>query len=117
MDKYDIAVAYLREHPEEIPDAWNNPSGQVQGENRGEPLFGYVAPNPFRSIVDIGNGLIKCGCLTQVALGEEEAYTDDLTQKIRSDHRIPTKPEDITVNDLEVFAEWQRKIDKELNRK
>jgi hypothetical protein len=116
MDKYDIAVTYLREHPEEIHDAWNHPQGRYEGENLGEPLFGYVAPNPGRSLSILPDGCSKmCGCLTQIVSGVREAYTQELTKQIRADKRIPHS--DITVNDLEVFAEWQRKIDKELNRK
>jgi hypothetical protein len=39
-----------------------------------------------------------------------------LTKAIRADARIPEGPQWITVNDLPVFAEWQRRLDKELKR-
>jgi len=44
------------------------------------------------------------------------AYTDDLTERIRADERIPDDPDRITVAHLPVFAEWQRILDKELKR-
>lgn len=34
-----------------------------------------------------------------------------LTHEIQNDQRIPSNPEKITVADLPVFAEWQRKFD------
>jgi hypothetical protein len=50
------------------------------------------------------------------------AWTDELTEEILEDFRIPEifashdyKPR-ITIELLPLFAEWQRKIDKVLNR-
>lgn len=102
-DKYDEAIAYLTEHPDEIHAAWAD--GWVKGEvDEDEPrrkdscLFDLAGPK-------------GCGCLTQVKLGKYEAMTTGLTTAIRADHRIPLRPQDITVDHLEHFADWQRKID------
>jgi hypothetical protein len=116
MDKYDEAIAYLTEHPEEIHDVWNNanfPCGRP-----GECLFVPVT--------NTDDGLFTCGCLTQVKQGIKEAETPALTAAIRVDKRIPTvivddvkqtiTRFDITVESLPIFAEWQRRIDKELGR-
>jgi hypothetical protein len=94
MDKYDEAIAYLTQHPEEIYDAWNE---------RYLHLFDRCG---LRS---------TCGCLTQVKYEHKQAQTPALTAAIRADDRIP-EAEKITVDDLPVFAEWQRRLDKELGR-
>jgi len=80
--------------------SWNYPEG-------GKQLFGRCSPN---RIIWFGN--TQCGCLTQVKYEMAEAYTPLLTAMIRSDDRIPTSPYTIKEPaDLEVFAEWQRKMD------
>jgi hypothetical protein len=110
-DKYDVAVEYLTEHPEEIEYAWH-----YLGKHPGAPLFVFVTPNG-RLLQDDGTLLLKCGCLTTIrAFQHEEAYTPELTAAIRADERIPSDGKNATVADLPVFAEWQRRIDKELNR-
>ncbi len=94
-DKYDEAIDYLTESPDEILDAWDEALYHSAGD-----LFRYC-----------GDGY-RCGCLTQVKAGQYEAATPELTTEIRADHRIPSDPESITVLDLPVFAEWQRRMDK-----
>lgn len=103
-DKYDRAIEHLAKHPEKIEEAWNmapaRPNGihdDVRGVDDERCLFAVTGPG--------------CGCLTQVRLGTSEAPTPGLTASIRADYRIPRDEEDITVEDLHVFAEWQRKID------
>jgi len=96
MDKYDRAIEHLREHPEDVWLAWHLHSNHPAG-----CLFAYTAPG--------------CGCLTQVKCGRR-APTDELTIAIQSDGRIPENNEDITLEHLPVFAEWQRRLDKELGR-
>ncbi len=100
-DKYDEAVAYLTKHPRKIFDAWDLPDETPHG-----CLF-----MPVR-----GDYSFCCGCLTEVASGLRRACTNELTEAIRADVRIPTNPREITPDDLPVFAEWQRRIDLELNR-
>lgn len=109
-DKYDEAVEYLTEHPEEILQAWYLPSGAPEPDHIGHCLFGIVATHE-----SIGS---HCGCLTQIAACGHypEAETPELTKAIRADMRIPKKGSLVTVEDLPVFAEWQRRIDKELGR-
>jgi hypothetical protein len=97
MDIYDEEVEKLTNNPALIKESWNN----------YHPLF--------RTVDDCGFG--PYGCLTQIKCGDKSASSQDLTERIRSDVRVPMKPEDIKVEDLEVFAEWQRIIDNELNRK
>ncbi len=54
------------------------------------------------------------GCLTIIKGNKDyEAYTHELTKAIHADDRIPKNFADIMVEDLPVFAEWQRKIDAE----
>lgn len=85
-DKYDLEIAKLTEHPELIKQYWG----------RCRPLFQFCGS----------------GCLTQIRRGGNWSYTAELTAAIRADERIPKDVADITVADLPVFAEWQRKIDK-----
>ncbi len=127
-DKYDKAVEHLTENPENIGSAWLNPAG----EGQGGCLFTVVAPldvkaDPWPKRPD-GR---KCGCLTTIRNAGKVPYidgggsphkmpalawTDDLTERIQADERLPKLPTEITVQHLPIFAEWQRRIDKELNR-
>lgn len=102
-DKYDDAIAYLEKNPGEILDAWGFPSTHSAG-----CLFSYVGATNSRGD--------SCGCLTQVKSGDSPAKTARLTKAIRKDARIPERPQDIELKHLQVFAEWQRRIDKELKR-
>lgn len=104
LDRYAKAVKYLKEHPNQIKNAWRSPQNHPAGclfeicSRDGEPG-------------DNINGE-TVGCLTQVAGGLYLAITAALTKEIRADSRIPKCPDDITVDELEVFAEWQRNIRK-----
>jgi hypothetical protein len=107
VDKYDEAIEYLTKHPNDIYASW----GSVDVE-RGGVLFMFAAR-------DSENGLdndTPCGCLTQIRAGYLDAETSELTERIRADERIPKEAEEIKVEHLPVFAEWQRTLDKELNR-
>lgn len=106
-DKYDLAVAYLTENPQEIFTAW-----QQTGTHRAGCLFKYIAP-------DEGSRHFPCGCMTMIRADEKRyAVSKDgrqdtfLTSAIRSDKRIPEDSRDIGIPHLPVFAEWQRRIDK-----
>ena len=102
MDKYDEAIEYLTENPIEIADAWGGPSKYPAG-----CLFNFCG---------IDDSSHTYGCLTQVRAGIMKAQTPELTAEIAADNRIPVHEYDITPADLPVFAEWQRRLDKELNR-
>ena len=103
-DYYDRAVAYLTQRPEEIIGAWQMPSAHPAGG-----LFAFVEPGG-------GRAHTECGCLTQIRDLDEVACTEELTQAIRADERIPVSARRIGACDLPVFAEWQRRIDRALNR-
>ena len=102
-DKYDRAIEYLTAHPEKIPYAWVN-----------APVHEDEADPDIRGVEDM-----RClfaataagyGCLTQIRCGSI-GPTPEITAAIRADDRIPTNENEITVEDLPVFAEWQRRID------
>lgn len=102
-DKYDSAVAYLTKHPDKIKDTWADPY-----DREGGCLFTFVCPDPDNK--DTRNNY---GCLTQIrnVYLPYVAFTEELTEAIRADDRIPQNCGDILVDSLPVFAEWQRKID------
>ncbi|MDE2102423.1 MAG: hypothetical protein KGL39_34575 [Patescibacteria group bacterium] len=111
LDAYDKAIAYLSEHPSEICDAWDMPIKHPAGM-----LFGFISEDRF--VKEVPN----CGCLVEIRSRGAEArrggcYDAELTQEIKNDTRIPTTKEAIGVDTLPLFAAWQRRLDKELNRK
>lgn len=95
-DKYDLAIEFLTANPEQIPDAWNIPWSHEAG-----CLFAYTNSSS--------------GCLTQIR-GTPDYYGGTLAQaaEIAADERIPENSSKITVKSLPVFAEWQRRLDREL---
>ena len=94
-DIYDLEVERLTENPCEIYLSWVS-SG---------PLFQFCGPQD------------TCGCLTMVARGAINAATVELTEEIRKHkHLFPASGSSIKTKHLPVFAEWQRRIDKDLNR-
>lgn len=104
MDKYDEAIEYLTTNPEEIENKWHNPS-TMHG-----CLFQFATPT--------GHAKGASGCLTLIRRDHDLRVLGrpDLTEAIRNDTRIPILSGDIRVEHLPVFAEWQRRLDKELNR-
>jgi len=107
LDKYDKAIEYLMgcngNYRREVNSAWNAPWGEPAG-----CLFKMVRSD------DALPGTY--GCLTMIKRGSYEARTKELTNAIRADTRIPSDPTLITKDSLPVLAEWQRRIDKELQR-
>lgn len=107
-DRYDHAIDYLMRHPEQIEFAWQFCNTHVAG-----CLFQYVHGRKCKSR--------KCihGCLTMIRSQYHEycnAPNEKLTTAIRADTRLPTDVNEIRLHHLPIFAEWQRKLDKELNR-
>jgi hypothetical protein len=101
-DKYDRAIAYLKDKPHEIHLAWDTYRVHPAG-----CLFQKA---------DFDPRTFRCGCLTQVAAGTHCAGSEEITQLIRADECIPSSPYFITPDSLDVFAEWQRKLDKYFDR-
>ena len=96
-DKYDFAIEYLTEHPNEIYDSWNC----LQDES--SCLFDKLGKS------------VTSGCLTQIKSSSSyESESLELERKIRNDPRIPINGYGITVENLHVFAEYQRLADKML---
>lgn len=114
MDNYDKAIEYLKSNPAQILDIWDDPKSHFSGI-----LFQAVTPD--------GTGQVNsydefCGDICEIHSNLASAWTDELLEEIIKDFRIPEifashnyKPK-ITVELLPLFAEWQRKIDKALNR-
>lgn len=114
-DKYALAIEYLTEHPYEIPHAWIGHRNHKAG-----CLFGFATPNGTGVGYDEYDA--SPGCLTMIrearygefiyhAIGPS-GVDEVLTKMIRDDSRIPDRYcQQITVADLPVFAEWQRKLD------
>lgn len=105
MDKYDAQIAELvkldgEKFRRRIRREWAHSKG----------LFGYAVTNPYRLWAD------DTGCLTMIRNGDWRAETEELTEAIRADERLPKTQQDITKEHLPVFAEWQRRLDKELSR-
>lgn len=108
MDKYDKAIKYFNDHPSQIRGAWASP-----GTCEGGALFMYASVSGTRKL--------GCGCLTQIrgnvnlsAIGPKNMLMRDITDEIRNDDRIPVRSDDVSVDNLYVFAEWQRRLDKEI---
>lgn len=99
MDRYDAAIQYLKENPRMIYPAWGYPRS-----SRGGSLFLFCAKNNIPAGLDIG-------CLTMVKDGDEVAEDEELTRRIRNDPRIPDDVHGVTVENLPVFAEYQREMD------
>jgi hypothetical protein len=99
-DKYDEQIERLTKNPARIKDEWSDAIG----------IFDYAERS-------YGPWSDDCGCLTMIRSGGGyRAQTEELTKAIRADKRIPKRDADIKPEHLPVFAEWQRRIDKELNR-
>lgn len=115
MDKYDAAIEYLTEHPDEIEEAWASP---FYFYSDGGCLFVFVTPT--------GDPCCEghvCGCLTTIRNNSALAWTTELTSAIRADEGIPHDMlafidafYGLTVDErrasLSPFGEWQRRFDK-----
>ncbi len=102
-DKYDLAIEYLTEHPEEIKFAWVYPN-----YNHCGCLFQFmVVPRDGRK-----DG---CGCATQIrslhgSVIINNQIDEQLTDELIEDETIPLDPSDITIESLPHFAKWQRRL-------
>jgi hypothetical protein len=104
---YDAQIAYLKEHPEEIKHDWLAAKG----------LFKYIAPLREGKSYFSGSGcltMIKSSNALYLAFSgtpDNPIIDKELTEAIAEDERIPKDGKGITVDNLEVFKEWQEKID------
>lgn len=111
MDKYDEAIAWLTEHPDQIQAAWWPPDGdEILATQQAHCLFQTTAPRPL--------GAKPCGCLTEIRCAPHlfTGPSPSLHDQIAGDNRIPKAFDEIGAEHLPVFAEWQRRLDKELGR-
>ena len=107
-DGYDEQIAYLTENPHMIQRHWMDRLGCFQIASKNNK------PQDEK-------GIIRFGCLSMIRnnVRDYEAEVERFTEEIRNDFRLPRIPSMITnirIEHLPIFAEWQRKIDKELNR-
>lgn len=111
LDKYDEAIEWLLDQDDvghAIYEAWDTPH-----MSEGGILFQFATPSGEQSIAPWQP--VQCGCLTQVRSQDRfVAWTPELTKTIQNDLRIPVDETGITEENLEVFAEWQRRLDREI---
>lgn len=106
MDKYDAQISELTKDDKNF-----------KALLRSHWITGYGI---FEFVNKDGRCLPNCGCLTMIRIGRGFAFDKDdkideaMTKAIMDDDRIPSSHELITQESLFVFAEWQRRLDKEL---
>jgi hypothetical protein len=109
-DKYDEAIAFLTANPHKISECWMAPDNLLAGE-----LFQFVTPSGLYDSNDyMTEQCRKPGCLSQIRADRGLAWTPELTKEVKKDERIPADEYQIGVEHLPVFAEWQRRLDKEI---
>lgn len=110
-DKYDEAVEFLTDYPDEIQYAWEHVKENLY---EGGALFLWCNPNKSSNQKPNFQPGKLCGCLTQIRQDPTTwaAFTPGLTKKIQEDSRIPTDATQITVDKLPLFAAWQRFMDR-----
>lgn len=101
MDKYDKEIERLTENPDKIQDSWQYPG----------PLFAYVVR---LELVPAGT----VGCLTMYRSKVHRPDTAPLEMQttlteLANDTRLPDNDKKIEPKHLRVFAEWQRRLDRE----
>jgi len=121
MDKYDIAIKFLQEHPERLKESWFHTVPETQC------LFQYITidgqkaksiPDPMDEFSMEETGMLHSAGLTEIHNKDLDFYPicngvldEDLCDMIGEDNRIPNGLLTLKMEDLPVFAEWQRKID------
>ena len=127
-DKYDRAIARITERCESQRSIWEARADIKLTDDQGRRLVADI----LHSIWNEGGSLratdsilfdmasrtrdYPCGCLTQVSdrASGYIAATAALTDAIRADEAVPSKPTELTLADLPVFADWQRRLDREI---
>lgn len=113
MDKYDEQIQKLtsldeKERRQNIRDDWLNGTG----------IFQFCTPEGKNTPYNNGY-LSEAGCLTMVHswgyfVYDSEGVNSKLTEQIKLDPRFCDIGNVKTKDQLEVFAEWQRRLDKEI---
>ncbi len=107
-DRYERAKQFIlnAEDPKQAAQkAWAQPSAR---RDAGGVLFLFCTPSGFA-----GGEQTNYGCLSMVREQTAVAFNEDLTADIQADERLPCIMQHIepTEEGLELFAEWQRKMD------
>ena len=102
---YKNQVEYLKQNKGEIYGNWVSAIG----------VFKFITTPPEYNLYSKEN---KCGCIVLIKGCPEEykAYingkeNEELTNAIVNDNRLPTSWVDISEDNLDVFREWQERID------
>lgn len=116
-DRYDLAIDYLVEHPEEISNAWYDCY-----DHRGGIVFRFATP-----VENVKKSPFKCGCLTMIrespnwsAFNGDHTKNDLVTDCIRNDadlvqrHILLALRGEPLRTALNRYAEWQRALEVEL---
>jgi hypothetical protein len=117
-DKYDDAIAYLTEHPDEVENAWKRPYtyGPI---GRTAHVAGCLFQGVCRTAAEYYDVRNPMGCLTQLKMYPDNykyACSPETREEIIKDPEIPARSGCFSLDDLQRFAYWQRRLDQELNR-
>jgi ribosomal protein L24E len=128
MSVYDQMIEeVIKMQPLQMQSTWAESHKRLHGE-----LFAYCSPG--RGFMSCRPDNKVCGCLTQIRASHwfedpprKFAWTDELTKLIAEDDRLPSDMGDLVRKwpgmsaderraTLIPLAEWQERLDKELNR-
>lgn len=106
MDIYDKQIAEITKHPERLRSDWFAAHGLFRLFNDGTSKFEGLG--------------MKAGCITTIR-GKSPAsnmvfvkgvVNQELTEAIRGDERLPKSLDEVKLEHLPLFAEYQRTYDK-----
>lgn len=109
MDIYDKAIAFFRDNPSKVTEVWDDPKSHWSGV-----LFQSATPSGHGETNELGE---YCGDLCEIRSLFAVAWTDEVTEQIVKDIRIPkiyasnNNAPVISADLLSIYAEWQRKFD------
>lgn len=108
-DKYDEQIEELLALNGEFKDI------VVSQWSVGRGLFAYAhRGNRMNGITSGCLTMIRANTRGRIERPRHMAQTEALTREIEADERIPNSVKGITRDNLPIFAEWQRRLDKEL---
>lgn len=106
MDKYDKQIEEIKSGHSTIKEDWYKAKG----------LFAFATDCK----AELSSVEATVGCLVMIrnssgiVLAQDQELAKKLTNEILLDKRLPRLPEEIKEEHLPVFAEWQRRLDKEI---